>query len=181
MEKWEIRLSGSGGQGVISAAVFLAQAALYDGNNAIQTQVYGPESRGGSTKGETVISAKEIHYPKVVVPNVVLCLTKQAQQKFGYEIQNDGFLIIDSTHCDTENVPANAQVYALPIIDMAADVVGNVLCANVLSIGIILGLTDLVSLESMEEAIRGTFKPKVAELNVKALHLGYEEAKSLLL
>ena len=66
VEKWQVRLSGTGGQGIIKAAMILAQAALSDGNNAVQSQVYGPESRGGATKGEVVISNGPIYYLSLI-------------------------------------------------------------------------------------------------------------------
>ena len=71
--RYEVRLSGEGGQGIVLAGVILAEAAaIYDGKNATQTQVYGPESRGGASKAEVIISDEEIDYPKAMSVNLLL-------------------------------------------------------------------------------------------------------------
>lgn len=174
---WEFRLSGTGGQGIIKAAVLLAQAALYDGYDATQSQVYGPESRGGSSKGEVVIDHHEILYPKVVKPNFLLCLSQQAYDKFAKDITNDGILLVDQHFCKVDDkVPAGVKVYSLPIIDAANNVLKNHLSANVVSLGAIIGLTKVVSLEAAKESLKDNFKAKLVPMNIDALEFGYNMA-----
>lgn len=176
MAKTEIRLSGTGGQGIIKSAVILAGAALYDGFEAVQSQAYGPESRGGASKGEVVISHETIYYPKVEVPDIVLCLSQAACDKYAYDIKTGGVLIIDSDHCTVdESKLSGVQVHSLPIIYTAKEVVGNTLCVNTVALGAVVGLTNVVSNEAVISALGDNFKAKILPLNVNA----YEEGKKL--
>lgn len=178
---WEFRLSGTGGQGIIKAAVLLAQAALNDGFDAVQSQVYGPESRGGSSKGEVVIDKEQINYPKVIKPNFLLCLSQQAYDKFVGDIQDGGFLLVDQHFCKLDNnVPAGVTVYSLPIIDAANNVLKNPLSANVVSLGAIIGLTNAVSMDAAKESLADNFKPKLVPMNIDALEYGYNMAVELI-
>jgi len=95
--RFRVVFSGSGGQGVITAAIIFAEAAcLYDQLNAVQTQLYGPEARGGATRSDIIISEGKIHYPKVTRPNVLVCLTQESYFKFSSQIRPGGLLITDS-------------------------------------------------------------------------------------
>jgi len=178
MEKWQVRMSGSGGQGIIRGAVILAQAAIFDGGNAVQSQVYGPESRGGSTKGEVVISDGEIYYPKVVIPNLVICMSPEAYKKYGQEIAPGGILIVDNEFCNAENVPEGVACYEIPMTQMARESLGTELSANVVALGVMQELTGIVSMESLKDALAESFKAKVYEANLKALQIGVDAAKA---
>jgi len=92
----EFRLSGSGGQGLLLAGIVLAEAAIQDGKNAVQTQSYGPEARGGSSKAEVVISDGDIDYPKATAPDFLLALTTDAYRSYGLSMKK-GIIITDST------------------------------------------------------------------------------------
>ena len=178
VKRWKIRLSGTGGQGVIKAAVILAESALLDGHNATQSQVYGPESRGGSTRAEVNISDNPILFPKVENPNLLLCLSEQSYQKYKADLVVGGVLILDGEVGQGTEVPG-AKVYRCPITVIAREQVGNELSANVVALGVINGIASMISDEAMLEAIRDNFKPKVAEINEKAYFAGFEAVKSL--
>jgi 2-oxoglutarate ferredoxin oxidoreductase subunit gamma len=101
--------SGSGGQGVITAAIILAEAAvLYEGLNAVQSQSYGAEARGGATRSDVIISDATIDYPKVIQPNLLVCLTQDAYNKFYEIIRPGGLLITDSRYVNI-NKKVDAQ------------------------------------------------------------------------
>ena len=76
-KRWEIRLSGTGGQGLILAGIILAEAAIIDGFNAVQSQSYGPEARGGASKAEVIISDEEINYPKIGNAGILLAMSQK--------------------------------------------------------------------------------------------------------
>jgi len=173
--KWQVRMSGTGGQGIISGAIMLAQAALNDGFNAVQSQVYGPESRGGSTKSEIIIDDEDIFYLKVVCPNVVLLMSPEAYKKYGQDVLPGGMVLLDSSIAK-EALPADALIYALPMIEAARTQIGNELVANTLALGALIALSDMISIKSMEEAITERFaaKPKVLDVNLRAFRLGVE-------
>jgi len=176
--KWKIRLSGTGGQGVIKAAVILAEAALIDGSNATQSQVYGPESRGGSTRAEVNISDKAIRFPKVENPNFLLAMSQQSYEKYANDLCEGGILLLDGDIA-LGNERVGVQVYRCPITVIAREQVGNELAANVVALGVINGIAGMVSNEAMEESLKRNFKAKIYDLNVKAYHAGMAAAKEI--
>ncbi|HOP80709.1 MAG TPA: 2-oxoacid:acceptor oxidoreductase family protein, partial [Armatimonadota bacterium] len=120
-DRYEIRLSGSGGQGLILAGIILAEAAaIYEGKEAVQTQSYGPESRGGASKSEVVISGSEIDYPKVTSPDLLLAMTQESCTKYLGDLKEGGIAILDSFF--VEKWPDNANVIALPLTTIAKEV-----------------------------------------------------------
>jgi 2-oxoglutarate ferredoxin oxidoreductase subunit gamma len=175
----EMRLSGSGGQGLILAGVILAEAAILDNKNAIQSQSYGPEARGGASKAEVIISDNEIDFPKVISPNYVLALTQVASDKYANTVDNQGILIID----DEIQLPSDLKVdniVKVPILKTATEKVGRLIVANIVAIGLITELTGVVSRESVEKAVLGRVPKGTEDLNRKALEEGYLLAKSYL-
>ena len=176
--RYEIRLSGEGGQGIVLAGVILAEAAaIYDGKNATQTQVYGPESRGGASKAEVIISDEEIDYPKAMSVDLLLALTQAAADKYGHDLKPSGILVVDSTK--VANV-ANGDfaVHRLPIIDTAKNTVGKAMVANIVSLGVIAGLSKVVSREAIERAVLARVPRGTEELNRRALEAGFALAGS---
>lgn len=177
-KKLELRLSGSGGQGLITAGIILAEAAILDGKNAVQTQSYGPEARGGASKAEVIICSNTIDFPKVTLPNMSLSLTQLATDKYAGEITSDGIVIVDESIKISDAVRAKAaHVYELPILHTARDVVGKEIVANIVSLGVINGLTHIVSEDHLEQVILSRIPKGTEELNLKALAAGYALVK----
>lgn len=173
---WEIRIGGVGGQGIVLASKLLGIAAsLYDGKEAVCTQAYGPEARGGAARSDVVISDEPVDYPFVTEADVLAALFPEAYSKFRPVLKEGGLLIVDSglvkVSDDEENV---CRVPATQI----ADEVGNRLARNVVILGCLVGKTGVVSREAMEKAIRSTMKEKIVELNVRAMDAGIEFAKN---
>lgn len=177
-KKWKIRLSGTGGQGVIKGAVILAEGALIDGSNATQSQVYGPESRGGSTRAEVNISDKEILFPKVENPNLLLCMSPEAYDKYAKDLIPGGILVLDGEVGAGKEIPG-VKIYRCPITEICREAMGSELSANVVALGVLNGIAELVSYDAMVESLQRNFKPKVAEINVKAYQLGLDAAKKI--
>jgi 2-oxoglutarate ferredoxin oxidoreductase subunit gamma len=176
--RYEIRLSGEGGQGIVLAGVILAEAAaIYDDKNATQTQVYGPESRGGASKAEVIISDEEIDYPKAMAVDLLLALTQAAADKYGDDLKPSGILVVDSDK--VEKVPSgDFAVHRLPIIDTAKNAVGKAMVANIVSLGVIAGLSKVVSREAIERAVLARVPKGTEELNRRALEAGFALAGS---
>jgi 2-oxoglutarate ferredoxin oxidoreductase subunit gamma len=170
---YEIRLSGEGGQGIVLAGVILAEAAaIYDGKNATQTQVYGPESRGGASKAEVIISDEEIDYPKAISVDLLLAMTQAAADKFSHDLKPSGILVLDSSK--VQAVPRGEfAVHHLPIIDTAKEAVGKAMVANIVSLGVIVGLSKVVSRRAIEEAVLARVPKGTEELNRRALEAGF--------
>lgn len=171
----EVRLSGSGGQGLILAGIIIAEAAIKDGLNTVQTQSYGPEARGGASKAEVIVAHGDIDYPKVDAPEIMLAMTQEACDKYITSLRNDGMLIVDSTYVN--RIPdTGAKVYSLPITKLAKEELGKTLVSNIVALGAVIGLTGLVSRESVTSAVLARVPRGTEELNKKALALGFESA-----
>jgi len=173
-KRHEIRLAGTGGQGIILAGVLLAEAAVRDGMNVVQTQSYGPEARGGASRSEVIISDEEIDYPKVIEADMMLCLSQEACDRYSGRLRKDGMLVIDTDLI--RRAPTTRAVRA-SLTRTAEQTVGERLVANVVGLGVLAGLTQVVSRESLEAAIRTRVPPSTTELNLKALAVGYEIAE----
>ena len=176
-ERCEIRLAGTGGQGVILAGILLAEAAIRDGKNAVQSQSYGPEARGGASRAEVVISGEEIHYPKVLQPDVTLCMSQEACDRYGRQMRKDGLLILDA--CHVTRAPTTKAI-RVPLTSVAQEVVGREIVANVVGLGVLVGLTKIVSRKSLEAAVRERAPRGTEEINLKALAAGFDAAKEAL-
>lgn len=168
----ELRLSGSGGQGLLLAGIILSEAAINEDKNAIQTQSYGPEARGGASKAEVIISNDDIDFPKVTAPNIVLALTQVAADKYVSSIREDGIVIVDSKIVLPEDLKAK-KIISVPIIETAAEKVGRAIVANIVAIGVIAEATGVVSKESVEKAVLSRVPKGTEDLNKKALAEGY--------
>ncbi len=175
----EICLSGSGGQGLILAGIILAEAAgIYDGFEIAQTQSYGPEARGGASRAEVIISNEKIDYPKIEKPDILLALTQKACDKYVHNLKEDGLLLIDSTNVlNIPSIPGN--IYQHPITKDAIDVLGNQLVANIISLGILVQLTDIVSKDAIKNALQNRIPERIRDLNKKALEHGFQIGKNL--
>ena len=175
----EICLSGSGGQGLILAGIILAEAAgIYDGFEIAQTQSYGPEARGGASRAEVIISNEKIDYPKIEKPDILLALTQKACDKYVHNLKENGLLLVDSTNVlNIPSIPGN--IYQHPITKDAIDVLGNQLVANIISLGILVQLTDIVSKDAIKNALQNRIPERIRDLNKKALEHGFQIGKNL--
>ncbi len=176
-DRYEIRLAGEGGQGMILAGLILAEAAaIYAGKNAVQTQSYGPEARGGASKSEVVISDGEVDYPKVMEADVLLAMGQEACDKYFYGLKRDGLLIVDSDIVG--RVPTNKAI-CVPITRLASEATGKPITANVVALGLLVGLTQVVPVDAIEKAVLARAPKGTEEMNRKALHTGLEEASKI--
>jgi 2-oxoglutarate ferredoxin oxidoreductase subunit gamma len=170
----EVRLAGEGGQGMILAGIILAEAAaIYDGKLAVQTQSYGPEARGGASKSEVVISPSEIDHPEVLSADVVIALSQEAYDKYAASLKPGGLLIVDS-----EKVAGVSQTKAvkIPISRLAFETTGKAITANTVALGVLVGLTGIVSRQAIEKAVAARAPRGTEEVNRKALEVGFREA-----
>ena len=174
-DRFEIRLSGSGGQGMIFAGMVLAEAiGINDGKNVVQTQSYGPEARGGASRSDVVVSSKEIFYPKTIKLDLLLCLTQEACDTYHQALKEDGVLIVDSG--PVAQLPA-CEVNAFPFTQLARDRIGTPMVANIIALGTIAGLTKVVSKKGLLEAVQRRAPKGTEEKNLKAVEIGFELAR----
>lgn len=171
--RYEIRLAGSGGQGLILAGVILAEAAgIYDGKFVCQTQSYGPAARGGASKAEVVISDVEIDYPKAVRPDVLLALNQASLDKYLGDLKPGGVLLVDADL--VREVPEEGAV-TIPFTRIAREL-GKEMMANIVALGALAAITQAVSSEGLQQAVLARVPPQTREMNQKALEAGMAAA-----
>ena len=174
MKRYEIRIAGFGGQGVVTIGKILGvAAALHDRRNAVQTQSYGPESRGGACKSEIVLSDGEIHYPKVRSSDVLVALSQTALDVYLKDLKPGGFLIIDPLTVLKEVPRSDIQVVKVPTAEIALKV-GNKKFQNMVALGALCQLTGAVSSQALEIAIGESVPPKTLAQNLEAFQKGIE-------
>jgi 2-oxoglutarate ferredoxin oxidoreductase subunit gamma len=177
-DRTEIRLAGEGGQGMILAGVILAEAAaIYDGKNAVQTQSYGPEARGGASKAEVIISNGEIDHPEVVSADVLLAMSQEACDKYASGLKKNGTLIVDEEKVG--RVPTTRAV-KVPITKLAIETTGRAITASVVALGVLVGLTGVVSREAVQKAVVARAPKGTEEMNRAALAAGFAAADQAL-
>jgi len=178
--RYEIRLSGEGGQGLVLAGKILAEAAaVYDDLNATQSQSYGPEARGGASRSEVIISDDEIDYPKAVSIDLLLALTQESCDRYYKDLKKGGILLVDSAAVNS--LPEGEfRVISAPIIGLARERVGRALVANIVALGFIAGISGIVSEKSLRAAIEARVPKGTEELNLTAFATGLAEARLLM-
>jgi 2-oxoglutarate ferredoxin oxidoreductase subunit gamma len=171
----EFRLSGSGGQGLLLAGIVLAEAAILDDKNAVQTQSYGPEARGGSSKAEVVISEDDIDYPKATDPDYLLALTADAYKTYG-ALQGKGVIIVDSSIVLDPAI--KAKTVSVPILETTKKI-GKTIVTNIVALGVVVGISGIVKPDTLEKAVLNRVPKGTEELNTAALKAGLELASQV--
>jgi len=174
MNRTRLVFSGSGGQGVITAAIILAEAAvIVEGKNATQSQSYGAAARGGATRSDIIISEDEINFPGVTSPNILVCLTQEAYNSFSPIIRPGGKLLVDSRFVQpTKKV--DAKQIELPMYDTVMTEIGKPIVFNICVLGALIGITELVKPESILKILTERIPKDFLEMNRKALELGVQ-------
>ena len=179
MERCRMVFSGSGGQGVITAAIILAESAvLHEGLEAVQTQAYGAAARGGATRSDVIISDSPINFPKVVQPNVLVCLTQEAYTKFVGIIRPGGLLLTDPRFV-TPGLKVDARQRELPMYATVMETIGKPIVFNICMLGAVVGLTGLVRPESIMKVLEQRIPSGFVEMNRQALDLGLEMGRGV--
>lgn len=177
--RYEMRLSGEGGQGLVLAGKILAEAAaIYEGINATQSQSYGPEARGGASRSEVILSDEDIDFPKAVQLDLLLALTQEACDRYTGDVKSDGILLADADA--VQSIPVGAfRSYRAPVIRAAREQLGREIVANIVALGIITRVAGIVSEESVREAILTRVPKGTEEINLKAFDLGLTMADEI--
>jgi 2-oxoglutarate ferredoxin oxidoreductase subunit gamma len=163
----EIRIAGFGGQGVVLAGRLLGEAAILAGKRAVQTQSYGPESRGGAARSEVVISDQDIDYPKVVKADILVALSQPAFDKYRTAVKESGKIIVDADLVEAGDAGILSVHFA-----KTADSLGKRMVANSVMLGYLVASTGVIGTESMEATIREKVPEHTIELNLEAFHRG---------
>ena len=178
MKRYEIRIAGFGGQGVVTVGKIVgAAAALYDKKNAVQTQSYGPESRGGACKSEVVLSDGEIQFPKVRSADVLVALSQPALDIYLKDLKPGGILILDPLTVIQEVPRTDIKVVKVPTAEIAIKL-GNKKFQNMVALGALASLSGVISPGALEKAIKDSVPPKTLVRNLEAFQKGNEYVRS---
>ena len=174
MSRVRMVFSGSGGQGVITAAIILAEAAvIHEDMNAVQSQSYGAAARGGSTRSDIIISEREIDFPGVTQPNILVCLTQDAYNSYASVIRPGGILLTDSRYVETTR-KVDAKQIEIPMYDNVMEKIGKPVVFNICMLGTLVSITELLKPKSVLAAIAAKVPRDFIELNTNAFELGME-------
>jgi len=176
--KTQIRLSGSGGQGLILGGILLAEAAILDGKKVLQSQSYGPESRGGSSRADVIISDEIIYFPRAVNLDILLCLTQEAADKFIGNLKPTGIFIYDSSQISIN--PIEGKAIGIPFTELAIKKFKTAIVTNIILLAFTCKITNVISLNALKKALKKRIKPKYVELNLKAVRLAVRLAEKYL-
>jgi 2-oxoglutarate ferredoxin oxidoreductase subunit gamma len=166
--KTEIRLSGSGGQGLILAGIILAEGAILSNLNAVQSQSYGPEARGGASKSEVILSNKHINFPKVIKSDILVSLTQKSFNQYSKDAKEDSIMIVDSS-IDTNDVN-NIKIYKVPIIQTAKEL--SPMTVNIVTLGVLSYAIEYINPENIKFAVKNRVPKDTQELNISAFERG---------
>ncbi len=170
----EVRFSGFGGQGIILSAVILGRAAvMYDGRYAVQTQVYGPEARGGASMSAVVIDDEPILYPKVTNPDIYVIMSEEGFEKYGKSAAGEAVMVLDSTLVRSR---AGCRTVEIPATREARETLGREIVANIIMLGALVATTGVVGSGAIEKAVLDSVPKGTEALNTKALKRGFELA-----
>jgi 2-oxoglutarate ferredoxin oxidoreductase subunit gamma len=169
----EIRISGFGGQGVVLAGYVLGKAfSLYANLEAVMTQSYGPEARGGASSANIVVSDREIAYPFVEQPDILVVLSQEAYTKFRPTAKDEALILIDE---ELVEPLAGDSIYMIPATRLAEEI-GRRIVANMIMVGFFTSVTGLIGREVVEESLKTSVKPKTVSLNLEAFGIGFDYA-----
>jgi len=177
MLRGEIRIAGSGGQGIILGSKIIAEAAgIYEGYNVVQTQIYGAAARGELAKADVIIDDGDIYTLEISAANILCCLSQEAYDVYRKETREKGLIIIDDFYV-TKYDQLNPRYLAFPISRKAIEISGSELVTNIIAVGIITVLGSYFSEESARKAVESKVPKGFVDMNIKALEAGFEMAK----
>lgn len=173
MTRHEVRLSGFGGQGIMTAGHILGKAgALFDQREVTLTKSYGPESRGGASSAQIIISDQEINYPHLTNPKVLVAMSQEAYAKYIDELASGGLLLIDEDLVELTHPRDDIEVRAIPATRIAEDL-GRKIVANIVMLGFVAANTGVVSVDGLRKAVLNSIPKGTEDLNMRAFEQGY--------
>lgn len=179
-EDIEVLLGGFGGQGIILSGLILGKAAtLFSDKKATFTQSYGPEARGGACSANVMISDSEIDYPYVTHPHHMMVMSQGAYEKYVDQLRSGGKLLYDEDLVELKFRRKDISRFGIPATRLAEQL-GRKIVANIVMLGFVTAVTEVVDYDAMKSAILDTVPPGTEELNLKAYNTGFDEGRKAL-
>lgn len=174
-DRFEIRLSGLGGQGILTLGKIMGSAlALEHGYFVTQTQSYGPEARGGASRSDLVVSSSPISYPKPVNLDLLVALSQDACNQYFRSLKPEGMLLVDTTL--VKQTPTNIY-WGLPFTQLAKDKLNLIQATNTVALGALTHFLPFASQNAMRQSLKRNLPAKILEANLKAFGLGLQQAQ----
>lgn len=170
-DRLEVRVSGSGGQGILLCAAVLADAVAALGREVVQTQSYGPEARGGASQAEVIASTGPIDYPEVDLADISLCLSQPAFDKYAGQTREGGLVLYDSGLVRERELPGRRLV-GLPFTDTAVRDLGAKVVTNIVSLGALTAFVGWLPAAAVDQAVAARVPARFKDLNLRALEAG---------
>jgi 2-oxoglutarate ferredoxin oxidoreductase subunit gamma len=180
MSATEIRVGGLGGQGVILCASILGRcASLHAGKHATLIQAFGPEARGSACSAQVIIADEAIGYPYVKHPDILVLMSQDAYRQFAPTLKPGGLLLYEEELVSLDDtLPPGVRCCGIPATRLAEEL-GRRLVLNIVMTGFFGGVTELLPLPALEEAVKGAVPKGTEELNLRALRKGYDFGRNL--
>ncbi len=176
----DVKFCGFGGQGIIKSGMIIGKAAsLFDNLHATLTQSFGPEARGSACSASLVIQETPVLYPYIAAPEVLVCLSQEAYEKFGPELAPGGTMLIDTDLVELDDRAKGINLFAVPATKIAEEM-GNRIFANVVMVGFFTAVTQVVPAEAVKQALPGLIPERFLEKNIEAFDRGYQYGRELL-
>lgn len=169
-ERLEVRITGFGGQGVVLAAYIVGRACIDAGRHATMIQSFGPEARGSSCSATLAISDREVLYPYIQRPSVLVAMSSDGYETFRNELRDDGTLIYE---LDLVKPATSERAFGIPA-KRIAESLGRALVQNIVMVGFIAAVANIVPRDAMRQAVRASVPAGTEELNLKAFDAGAE-------
>ena len=173
VQRLELRFTGSGGQGIVLAATVMAEAACTAGFEVLQTISYGPEARGGASRAEVIVAHEAIDYPSMDTPDVTICLSQAAFDKFARRTRPGGTVIFDDGLVQPQGMDDAVRLVGAPCTQLAREAAGTPMAANMVVLGVVEHVVPFVGYEALQEGMRGHLPARLLEANLRALAAGY--------
>jgi 2-oxoglutarate ferredoxin oxidoreductase subunit gamma len=176
----QVFITGFGGQGIVMAGDILGKAAtLYDRRHATMMQTYGPEARGGSCSSQVIISDREILFPSIGEPEVLICMSQEGYTKNVKNLRRRGTLIWDTDLVKSRKTAAGLTTYNIPATRFAEEL-GNAMMANIVMLGFLAAVENVVSAGALRDAVADSVPPATKENNIRAFDRGREYGEAIL-
>jgi len=170
----QVRFAGFGGQGIVLAGKILGQAAaLFEGANAVMTQNYGPEARGGACSADVIISTARIHYPRVAAPDVLVLMAEEAARMYGPNTAPDAVILVNEGLVKTIPRGRGLRVFTVPATSIA-EKLGNVVMANAVMLGFVAAVTRVAGCDALKKALLQSIPPGAEKMNLAAFQAGFD-------
>jgi len=170
-----MQFCGFGGQGLVLSATVFGTAAVHAGLNAVQTQSFGSEARGGECQAELILSEGPINSPSAAEADLLIAMSQLALDRYLPRLKLNGTLVIDPRYVQR---PSRTDIRSIevPVTKIASEEIGQQITANMVMLGFLRQATGLIPEEALLRAIRESVPERFVELNLKAANRGKQLA-----